>query len=104
MKFGFQAGIWGRRANILSGTSFLILPWQRKLVDDRAEQQWIRKAYAGDRQAFAALVERYWPPIYHWLFKMTHNSHAAEDLTQDVFLKAWSAMSSFEGTGGFRPW
>jgi RNA polymerase sigma-70 factor (ECF subfamily) len=32
------------------------------------------------------------------------NSHAAEDLTQDVFLKAWAALPGFQGSGGFRAW
>jgi RNA polymerase sigma-70 factor (ECF subfamily) len=73
-------------------------------VDDLAESQCVQQAQAGDHQAFATLVECYWPRIYHWLCKMTHNSHAAEDLTQDVFLKAWSGIGSFKGPGGFKTW
>jgi len=73
-------------------------------VDDAAEQQWIQQAQTGDRQAFAALVDRYWPRIFHWLAKMTHDSHAAEDLTQEVFLKAWSATATFDKPTAFRAW
>lgn len=73
-------------------------------MDQEAEHQWIRQAQAGDRQAFAALVDRYWPRIYRWLFGLTRQTHAAEDLTQDVFLKAWTALPKFEGTFGFRAW
>src|SRR5262249_11393795 len=65
---------------------------------------WIRQAQAGDRQAFAALMGHYWSRIYRWLFGLTGNTHTAEDLTQDVFLKAWSALPSFQGTTGFRAW
>jgi RNA polymerase sigma-70 factor (ECF subfamily) len=73
-------------------------------VEQTTEQQWVRQAQAGDRQAFAALVDGYWPRIYRWLFGLTGNTHTAEDLTQDVFLKAWSALPSFQGTVGFRAW
>src|SRR5262249_46496287 len=73
-------------------------------VDQEPEQQWIRQAQAGDRQAFASLVNQYWPRIYRWLYGLTSNTHSAEDLTQDVFLKAWSALPTFQGTVGFRAW
>jgi RNA polymerase sigma-70 factor (ECF subfamily) len=76
----------------------------RGAVDQEAEQQWIRQAQAGDRQAFAALVDRYWPRINRWLYGLTGNTHVSEDLTQDVFLKAWMALPKFEGTFGFRAW
>lgn len=72
-------------------------------VDHPAEQQWIRQAQAGDREAFAALVGCYWPRINRWLYGLTQNTHTAEELTQEVFLKAWTALRSFSGTG-FRAW
>jgi RNA polymerase sigma-70 factor (ECF subfamily) len=75
----------------------------RKPVDQADEAQWIRQAQAGDRKAFAALVERYWSRIHRWLHGLTGNAHSAEDLTQDAFLKAWSALPSFTGTG-FKAW
>jgi RNA polymerase sigma-70 factor (ECF subfamily) len=71
---------------------------------DQAEQQWVRQAQAGDREAFANLVRCYWPRINRWLFGLIHNTHTAEDLTQEVFLKAWSAIGSFQGESGFRAW
>ncbi|MBL8800167.1 MAG: sigma-70 family RNA polymerase sigma factor [Planctomycetia bacterium] len=68
------------------------------------EDQLVEQARAGNRQAFAALVDLYWPRLFRWLHGMTASSHAAEDLTQDVFLKAWSSLASFQGTIGFRAW
>lgn len=73
-------------------------------MEPSAEHQLIRRAQAGDRQAFAELVGLYWPRINRWLFGLTRNTHAAEDLTQDVFLKAWSALGTLKGDGGFRAW
>jgi RNA polymerase sigma-70 factor (ECF subfamily) len=63
----------------------------------------IRQAQRGDREAFAELVRRYWSGIYHLLHGVTRCAHSAEDLTQDVFMRAWEAMPRY-GTGNFRAW
>jgi len=64
----------------------------------------IQRAQAGDREAYAALIETYWNVIYGQLLGMTRNTHAAEDLTQDVFLKAWAKLKSFTTGTHFRAW
>jgi RNA polymerase sigma-70 factor (ECF subfamily) len=68
------------------------------------EADWIRDAQAGDRSAFARLVERYWDRLYRWLYHVTRDRHAAEDLTQETFLKALAAMKSFRPGSNFRAW
>ena len=45
---------------------------QAELQTDR-ERDWVRRASAGDRDAFAALVDRYWRPIRAWLTGLTHD-------------------------------
>src|SRR5262249_40714408 len=73
-------------------------------VGAATEDAWIEQARAGDRAAFTALVDVYWGRIFRWLRGMTRCSHLAEDLTQDVFLKAWTALASFEPGTSFRAW
>ena len=73
-------------------------------MHESQEQMWIQRAQAGDREAFAALVETYWLRIHRWLFGLTRNSHAAEDLTQDVFLKGWAKLHTFTAGTYFRAW
>jgi RNA polymerase sigma-70 factor (ECF subfamily) len=68
------------------------------------EPQLVLLAQAGDRQAFAALVEHYWRRVFRWLYGLTHNTHLAEDLTQEAFLKAWRALGSFQSGASFRAW
>ena len=68
------------------------------------EAEWIRAAQAGDRAAFARLVERYWDRLYRWLYQLTRDRHAAEDLTQETFLKALAALGSFRAGSNFRAW
>jgi RNA polymerase sigma-70 factor (ECF subfamily) len=64
----------------------------------------LRDAQKGDRQAFAGLVERYWDRLYRWLYHLTHDRHAAEDLTQEAFLKALAHLDKFKVGSNFRAW
>jgi RNA polymerase sigma-70 factor (ECF subfamily) len=68
------------------------------------ETEWIAAAQRGDRTAFARLVERYWDRLYRWLSHLTRDRHAAEDLTQETFLKALAALNSFRPGSNFRAW
>jgi RNA polymerase sigma-70 factor (ECF subfamily) len=73
-------------------------------VAEPEEQTWIRQAQAGDREAFASLVECYWMQIFRCLYSLSQNTHAAEDLTQEVFLKALAKLKSFKPGSHFRAW
>jgi RNA polymerase sigma-70 factor (ECF subfamily) len=64
----------------------------------------VRRAQAGERQAFAVLVERYWNPLYRWLYHLSHHRHTAEDLAQETFLRALSGIGSFQAGTNFRAW
>jgi RNA polymerase sigma-70 factor, ECF subfamily len=68
------------------------------------EQLLIHAAQQGDRQAFAVLVERHWDRLYRWLYHLTHNRHAAEDLAQEAFLKAFAGLSRFRSPNNFHAW
>jgi RNA polymerase sigma-70 factor (ECF subfamily) len=72
--------------------------------DPTEEADWIRAAQAGDRSAFARLIERYWDRLYRWLYRMTRDRHTAEDLTQETFLKALAAVKTFRAGTNFRAW
>jgi RNA polymerase sigma-70 factor (ECF subfamily) len=72
-------------------------------VDD-SEADLLRRAKAGDAQAFAHLVERYWPPLHRWLFLLTRQEQSAEDLAQEAFLRAWRSLASLEDAPRFRSW
>jgi RNA polymerase sigma-70 factor (ECF subfamily) len=64
----------------------------------------IRRAQAGDRQAYVALIDAHEKAIQRLLLGLTKNSHAAEDLTQDVWLKVWANLKSFKPGTHFRAW
>jgi RNA polymerase sigma-70 factor (ECF subfamily) len=64
----------------------------------------VHRSQAGDRQAFAVLVERYWDRLYRWMCHMTHDCHAAEDIAQETFLKALKGLAFFRQGGSFQAW
>src|SRR5262249_16994350 len=68
------------------------------------ERAWVSAAQRGDRGAFAHLVEAYWPRLYRWLYQLTHDCHAAEDLAQEAFLKALAHLGRFQAGTNFRAW
>ena len=56
----------------------------------------IQKAKNGDNEAFGRLYELYFVPIFRYIYFRVKSKAEAEDLTQEVFLKAYSAIKNFE--------
>ena len=65
------------------------------------ETQLIRRAQCGDRDAFAQLLKRFKQPVYHQALRMVGHAEDAADLTQEVFLKVWQGLPSFQGDSTF---
>lgn len=68
------------------------------------ETERLLAAQAGDREAFARLVESYWPRLFRWLYQLTRDRHLAEDLAQETFLKALANLQRFRAGTNFRAW
>lgn len=68
------------------------------------EQRLIRKVREGDAEAFAPLVERYSRPIFALVVGIVGQREEAEELTQDIFLKAYTRLSTFGGRSTFSTW
>ena len=69
-----------------------------------SEEQLIKKAAAGDAEAFELLVIRYQTPVYRLCFRMLGNAEDAADLTQEAFLKAWRSLDGFQFKAAFSTW
>jgi len=61
-------------------------------------------ASAGSRAAFFELYQRYSTRIRSMAARMTGDEHVANDLTQDVFARAWTSLDSFDPSRKFAPW
>lgn len=59
---------------------------------------------AGDDSAFDFLVQKYRRPIINFMYRMAHNTAAAEDLSQEVFLRVYRSRSSYEASAKFTTW
>ena len=58
----------------------------------------------GDREAFAQLVMFYNESLYRWVARLTGNSHAAEDLVQDTFVRAYQAITRLRPDTNLKAW
>src|SRR5690242_533267 len=56
----------------------------------------VRRAKAGDLGALEQLCSREWRPVYALVYASTRNPCDAEDLTQEVFLRALNAFDRYE--------
>ena len=68
------------------------------------ETDLIRRAQADDANAFCSLAERYARRIYLLAFHYCRNAHDAEDLSQEVWLKAYQALAGFRSDSSFYTW
>ncbi|HIJ74324.1 MAG TPA: sigma-70 family RNA polymerase sigma factor [Candidatus Hydrogenedentes bacterium] len=59
---------------------------------------------AGDRQAFADIVERYKSLVCAIMYSSTGDLALSEDLAQDTFVAAWTHLGALKDSSKFRPW
>jgi RNA polymerase sigma-70 factor, ECF subfamily len=64
----------------------------------------VARAKAGEPQAFDALVRRYRKRIFALALHLSGSESDADDIVQDVFIRAYRALSQFEGRSEFFTW
>lgn len=73
-------------------------------ADKGQEEISLEALKAGDRAAFAALVETYSERIYRLALKILGDAQDAEDVLQETFIKALHALPAFEGRSSLSTW
>lgn len=68
------------------------------------EQSIIQRAQKGDHDAFAALVDEHQRYVYNLALRVVKDENEALDLTQETFVRAWTALPNFKGQSQFRTW
>lgn len=58
----------------------------------------------GDREAFAALVEKYQQPVMNFVHRTLRDETEAEDVAQNVFLQVYKSAARYERTAKFSTW
>ena len=65
----------------------------------------IRRCLAGDAAAWEEIVRQHQRRVYNLCYRFTSSSDDAEDLTQEVFIKMYRTLSSYEASkGAFTTW
>ncbi|HUG16146.1 MAG TPA: sigma factor, partial [Thermomicrobiales bacterium] len=59
----------------------------------------VRQAQSGSRTALEELCRREWRPVYDLVYRTVQNRDEAQDLTQEVFLRALRSLDRFQDTG-----
>lgn len=68
------------------------------------EKTLIQRAQKGSHDAFAALVEEHQRYVYNLALRVVKDENEALDLTQETFVRAWTALPNFRGQSQFRTW
>ena len=71
------------------------------MMEDR---QIVAQFVQGNHAVFDKLVQRYKKRIYFFALKLTHNHQDAEDLSQEVFLRAYRGLSNLRQEGSLYSW
>jgi RNA polymerase sigma-70 factor (ECF subfamily) len=58
----------------------------------------------GDQQAYAVLVNRYQSYVFTLALRFTKNREDAEEVSQDIFIKAYRSLADFRGASKFSTW
>ena len=68
------------------------------------EDDLVRKAQEGDAAAFERIYEIYVRRMYALCLRLVSSHGRAEELTQDIFVRAWETISSFKFRSAFGTW
>jgi len=71
---------------------------------DLADRRALRALRSGETSAYAEIVRRHGPGLHRLLARMLRDEHTAEDLLQEVFVKAWRALDQFDPSRPLFPW
>ena len=73
-------------------------------MNSLTDQEIILRVKEGSADAFSLLVDRYKYMIYTSTYRLLRNKEDAEEVAQDVFLKAFTSLNSFRGEAKFSTW
>lgn len=68
------------------------------------DERLVERAVGGDIEALEALVSRHRPWVYNVAVRMVYGPDDADDVTQEVLLKAVTGLAGFRGKSSFRTW
>jgi len=64
----------------------------------------VERCLAGDQTAWEQIVRQHWRKVFNLAYKFVGRHDEAEDLTQDIFLKIFKALHTFDRRANFQTW
>jgi RNA polymerase sigma factor (sigma-70 family) len=64
----------------------------------------IEQCLSGDQEAWETIVRQHWRKVFNVAYKFVGKHDEAEDLTQDIFLKIFRALGTFDRRANFQTW
>jgi RNA polymerase sigma-70 factor (ECF subfamily) len=64
----------------------------------------VERCLAGDQAAWDQIVRQHWRKVFNLAYKFVGRHDEAEDLTQDIFLKIFKALHTFDRRANFQTW
>jgi RNA polymerase sigma-70 factor (ECF subfamily) len=64
----------------------------------------IERCLGGDQQAWELIVRQHWRKVFNVAYKFVGSHEQAEDLTQDIFLKIFRSLDTFDRRANFQTW
>ncbi len=74
------------------------------MIQVEQEKAWVKASLAGDRAAFAALVDAYKNPVYNLCYRMLGTGTEAEDASQEVFVKMYRRLGTYDPERKLSSW
>lgn len=73
-------------------------------LTEEQDAELVQQTLCGQQSAYNLLVKRYQRQVYNFVYRMLGNAEDAGDLTQDTFLRAYSALRTFRQDASFLTW
>ena len=74
------------------------------MVEALSDAELVQHTLAGDQDAFTTLVERYKDAVQNLAYRMLSNATEAEDVTQEVFVRAYTQLATYKPAHKFSTW
>lgn len=76
----------------------------RNSSESNADELLLAQCRRRDFEAFGKLVDAYQTRVLGFVSRMVHSQEEAEDITQEVFVRAYQSMDRFDGRAAIRTW
>jgi len=75
-----------------------------KYPNDPEQTMWLHQTKNGDSAAFGHIVEKYQKPVFNICYHMLSNTRDVEDAAQEIFIRAYSRLDTYDDTSKFSTW